>query len=71
VEVSVPTSNGGDWSNAQFKLLVDEGDTKEEYEATINNHVNASKALRTCIGTHCEIDGSSMKDFDNMKSLLN
>jgi hypothetical protein len=52
-------------------LLVDEGDTKEEYEATINNHVNASKALRTCIGTHCEIDGSSMKDFDNMKSLLN
>jgi hypothetical protein len=24
VEVLVPTSNGGNWSNAQFKLLVDE-----------------------------------------------
>jgi hypothetical protein len=47
------------------------GDTKEEYEAMINNHVNASKALRTYIGTHHEIDGSSMKDFDNIESLLN
>jgi hypothetical protein len=68
VEVLVPTSNGGDWSNDQFKLLVDKGDTKEEYKAMINNRVNASKALRTYIGT---CDGSSMKDFDNMKSLLN
>ncbi len=68
MEVLVPTSNGGDWSNDQFKLLVDKGDTKEEYKAMINNRVNASKALRTYIGT---CDGSSMKDFDNMKSLLN
>jgi hypothetical protein len=71
VEVLVPTSNGGDWSNAQFKLLVDKGDTKEEYKAMLNNCVNASKALRTYIGTRRKINGSSMKDFDNMKSLLN
>ncbi len=70
VEVSLPTSNGGDWSNTQFKLLVEEGDTKEEYEAMINDCVTASKALRTYIGNHHEMDGSSMKDFDNMHEVI-
>jgi hypothetical protein len=70
VEVSVPTSNGGDWSNTQFKLLVEEGDTKEEYEAMINDCVTASKALRTYIGNQSKMIGSSMKDFDNMHEVI-
>jgi hypothetical protein len=53
-------------------LLVEEGDTRKEgYEAMINDCVLASKALRTYIDNHSEMDGSTMKDFDNMKSLLN
>jgi hypothetical protein len=71
VEVSVPTKIGGNSSNAQFKLVVEDGDSKEEYEAMINDCVPASKALRTYIGNHSKMDGSTMKDFDNMKSLLN
>jgi hypothetical protein len=45
VEVSVTLSTNNDWTNAGFKLLLDDGDTKDEHKMTKEERLAKAKTL--------------------------